>query len=229
MCRYCDKYVQNAKIYDISIVELSLSDRGKKMNKKEFLKGLEEAMLEQMDIGEAAPHIRYYQEYIENEIRRGREEAEVIASLKNPRLVAKNIINNSKSANKYKSDVNSSSSYDYKSYSKDASSKSTSSYKWRTDGGNANDRDTFDDNYYENGRQKQRHGRTSPITFSVNGKPISSIWVKIALMAVVFVVLVVVFFIVSGVLWILLKIVLPLVIICGLFYLAMNIVKKLKR
>ena len=75
------------------------------MTKRDFLNRLEEALLEQMDISEAAPHIRYYQDYIENEVRNGRDEEEVVASLTNPRLIAKNLVTNSKSANKYKSDI----------------------------------------------------------------------------------------------------------------------------
>lgn len=71
------------------------------MTRYEFIKGLEEALLEQMDISEAAIHIKYYQDYIENEMKKGRSEEDVINSLQNPRLIAKNIVDNGSSARKY--------------------------------------------------------------------------------------------------------------------------------
>ena len=75
------------------------------MNKNEFLKGLEEALLENMDISQAAPHIKYYNDYIDSEIEKGKSEAEVIASLQSPRLIAKSIIDNRQSAGKYDNNI----------------------------------------------------------------------------------------------------------------------------
>ena len=90
------------------------------MSKQEFLKGLEAALLEQMDISEAAPHIRYYQDYIENEIKNGKTEEEVMSCLQNPRLIAKTILDNGNSAKKYNNNV----------YDKEVSGQPTdSSYK----------------------------------------------------------------------------------------------------
>ena len=44
------------------------------MSKKEFLKNLEEALLEKMDISDEVEHIRYYNEYISNEVAKGKSE-----------------------------------------------------------------------------------------------------------------------------------------------------------
>ena len=76
------------------------------MSKTEFLNKLEEALLENMDISQARPHLKYYKDYIESELKKGRKEEDVIASLQNPRLIAKNIINNEKIASKYDSSIN---------------------------------------------------------------------------------------------------------------------------
>ena len=76
------------------------------MNKKEFLDKLTEALLEKMDISEAASHVKYYKEYIESEIANGRKESEVIELLQSPRLIAKNITMNLNSANKYSGHLN---------------------------------------------------------------------------------------------------------------------------
>ncbi len=75
------------------------------MTKQEFLKGLEDALLEQMDISEAAPHIKYYREYIESEIAKGKTEEEVLGTLSNPRLIAKNIVDNKESSQRYNHSV----------------------------------------------------------------------------------------------------------------------------
>ena len=83
------------------------------MTRYEFIKGLEEALLEQIDISEAAIHIKYYQDYIENEIRKGKSEEDVISSLQNPRLIAKNIIENGNSARKYNNIVDENTVGDY--------------------------------------------------------------------------------------------------------------------
>ena len=168
------------------------------MTKKEFLNGLEEAMLEQMDISEAAPHIRYYQDYIENEVRNGRDEEEVISALQNPRLIAKNIIDNSKSANKYKSDL----------YT-----------------GKAEDRDyNYNRDSYYNKTTDNKRGQS--ISFSINGKPINSILLKIVLVATIVLALVLILVIVSGVMWLLTKFVLPVILVGGIIYLLITMIKK---
>ena len=62
------------------------------MDKQEFLEKLSEALREAMDDSSAYEHISYYSNYIDEEIRKGRNEYDVVAGLGNPRLIAKSII-----------------------------------------------------------------------------------------------------------------------------------------
>ncbi len=61
------------------------------MTKQEFLTELQRTLNGRMGSRQAAPHISYYQEYIETEMRKGQREEEVITSLGNPRLLGKSI------------------------------------------------------------------------------------------------------------------------------------------
>ncbi len=61
------------------------------MTKTEFLTELQRALNGRLGSNQAAPHVEYYQEYIEIEVRNGREEEEVIGELGSPRLIAKSI------------------------------------------------------------------------------------------------------------------------------------------
>ena len=62
------------------------------MNKKEFLDTLREALSGSMQEGKTAAHIRYYQDYIDRQIRNGRSEKEVLDELGDPRLIAKTLL-----------------------------------------------------------------------------------------------------------------------------------------
>lgn len=62
------------------------------MNKYEFLDGLREQLNGQMSEGNIQSHMRYYQEYIETQVRNGRSEAEVIEELGAPQLIAKTLL-----------------------------------------------------------------------------------------------------------------------------------------
>lgn len=62
------------------------------MSKKEFLDILYGQLIDQMPSDKASSHTRYYQDYIEAEIRRGRSQEEVLQSLGDPRLIAKTLI-----------------------------------------------------------------------------------------------------------------------------------------
>lgn len=62
------------------------------MTKQEFLTELQKVLNGRMGSDKAAPHIAYYQEYIEIEMRKGRKEEEVIGGLGSPRLIGKNIV-----------------------------------------------------------------------------------------------------------------------------------------
>ena len=178
------------------------------MNKKEFIRGLEQAMLEQMDISEAASHIRYYQDFIENEVSNGRSEEEVVASLQSPRLIAKNIIDNGKSANKYKSDIYGKNRNEKETYNKDTNNKRYSNMGC------------------EGQEQKEGYKKTRPISFSINGKPIEHTGVKIALITIAVIILMLVVIVVSGVLWIISRLLLPVVLIGGVVYLFSKFINK---
>lgn len=68
------------------------------MDKKEFIDKLQRALASGLKSSQVAENVRYYQEYIESEIRKGRKEKEVLAQLGDPRLLAKSIIEANKRA-----------------------------------------------------------------------------------------------------------------------------------
>lgn len=75
------------------------------MKKQEFLDRLYDALCESMSKEEAQKHIRYYKEYIEEKVKEGRKEKEVIEELDNPRLIAKNLAEAGNEAFKYSDNV----------------------------------------------------------------------------------------------------------------------------
>lgn len=62
------------------------------MDRKEFLDILREQLAGNMQEGKAAAHIRYYEDYIQSQVRGGRPEQEVLEELGDPRLIAKTLI-----------------------------------------------------------------------------------------------------------------------------------------
>lgn len=68
------------------------------MDRTEFIEKLQRALAGGLDSGQVADHVRYYQEYIDSEIRKGRSESEVMEQLGDPRLLAKSIIEANKRA-----------------------------------------------------------------------------------------------------------------------------------
>lgn len=68
------------------------------MDKKEFIEKLQRSLAGGLGSSQVADNVRYYQDYIESEIRKGRTEEEVIESLGDPRLLAKSIIEANKRA-----------------------------------------------------------------------------------------------------------------------------------
>ena len=62
------------------------------MNRTEFLDILRSQLSGQMQEGKAAAHIRYYEDYIQSQVRSGRPEKEVLEQLGDPRLIAKTLI-----------------------------------------------------------------------------------------------------------------------------------------
>lgn len=68
------------------------------MNKTEFIEKLQRALAGGLNSSQVAENVRYYQEYIDTEIRKGRREEEVMSQLGDPRLLAKSIIEANKRA-----------------------------------------------------------------------------------------------------------------------------------
>lgn len=61
------------------------------MNKEEFLRKLAGALNGQVSQQTVQENIRYYDQYISDEVRKGRTETEVIEEIGDPRLIAKTI------------------------------------------------------------------------------------------------------------------------------------------
>lgn len=68
------------------------------MNLIEFIEKLQRALAGGLNSRQVTENVRYYQEYIDMEIRKGRSEPEVLAGLGDPRLLAKSIIEANKRA-----------------------------------------------------------------------------------------------------------------------------------
>ncbi len=68
------------------------------MDRAEFIDRLQRALSGGVNSSQVGEHVRYYREYIDKEIRKGRSEEEVLGSLGDPRLLAKSIIEANKRA-----------------------------------------------------------------------------------------------------------------------------------
>ena len=68
------------------------------MGKQEFLSILSEALNMELTPKEVSQNISYYSSYISGEVAKGKTEEEVIASLGEPRMIAKSIIEAAKAA-----------------------------------------------------------------------------------------------------------------------------------
>lgn len=62
------------------------------MNREEFLQGLQKALSGQIPPSAVQENLRYYDDYIRTEVRKGRTEAEVMEELGDPRLIARTIV-----------------------------------------------------------------------------------------------------------------------------------------
>lgn len=62
------------------------------MNREEFLQGLQQALSGQIPPSAVQDNLRYYDDYIRTEIRKGRTEAQVMEELGEPRLIARSIV-----------------------------------------------------------------------------------------------------------------------------------------
>ncbi|MBD5106123.1 MAG: DUF1700 domain-containing protein [Lachnospiraceae bacterium] len=61
------------------------------MNKYEFIRSLRKTLTGKVDGRELEDTIRYYEDYIDGEIKKGKTESQVLQELGDPRLLAKNI------------------------------------------------------------------------------------------------------------------------------------------
>lgn len=68
------------------------------MNKEEFLRHLRQALAGDVPQGVIEENIRYYDSYITGEVRNGQSEESVIASIGDPRLIAKTIVDTTEGA-----------------------------------------------------------------------------------------------------------------------------------
>lgn len=68
------------------------------MDRTEFIDRLQRSLAGGVNSSQVADNVRYYQDYIDTEIRKGRSETDVLFSLGDPRLLAKSIIEANKRA-----------------------------------------------------------------------------------------------------------------------------------
>lgn len=68
------------------------------MDRQEFMDRLQRSLAGGVNSSQVAENVRYYQSYIETEIRKGRSESDVLSGLGDPRLLAKSIIEANKRA-----------------------------------------------------------------------------------------------------------------------------------
>ncbi len=68
------------------------------MDKNEFIEKLQRTLAGGLGSSQVAENVRFYREYIETEIRKGKTEEQVLAELGDPRLLAKSIIEANKHA-----------------------------------------------------------------------------------------------------------------------------------
>lgn len=62
------------------------------MSKGEFLKGLKEALEGEVSGAEINEQLLYYERYIEEEMKKGKAEVDIVGALGDPRLIARTII-----------------------------------------------------------------------------------------------------------------------------------------
>ena len=83
------------------------------MTKEGFLAGLRKSLEDTLEPREIENHISYYRNYIENEVRNGRSEADVIAELGDPWVIAKSIKDMTEAGIEYQSDAGSENEENY--------------------------------------------------------------------------------------------------------------------
>lgn len=96
------------------------------MSRREFLEVLRGQLSGQMTQGRAAAHVRYYEDYIQSQVRNGRSESDVLAELGDPRLIAKTLIDTDDSAAVYDESGYSEESYGADDYADNGAGKARS-------------------------------------------------------------------------------------------------------
>lgn len=76
-----------------AVREWTGSELEEKMTKKDFIIKLRRALSGKLDGRVVAEHASYYEEYIEIQVRKGKEEWQVTEELGDPALLAKSILN----------------------------------------------------------------------------------------------------------------------------------------
>lgn len=62
------------------------------MTKREFLEQLQKMLARELDAAGVADNVRYYSDYIDSAVRGGKSEAQVLAELGDPRMIARTIL-----------------------------------------------------------------------------------------------------------------------------------------
>ena len=96
------------------------------MSKREFLDELRMALASRVSTQEVTEHIRYYEDYINTQVRMGKTEAQVVAELGDPRLLARNIAE----SKKYASGEKAGNYHAYEGNTAAPEGKSNKSYGW---------------------------------------------------------------------------------------------------
>ena len=105
----------------------------KRMDKTEFLNQLRASLNGRMDAEEVADNLRYYEEYINGQLRLGRTESEVMASLGSPRLIARSITDATKVKERYENEANRSSEWQQGAWQQDERQGAWQQAGWKED------------------------------------------------------------------------------------------------
>lgn len=101
------------------------------MNRSQFIRELREALKNNVSEADVQENVRYYAGYIEDEVKKGRSEKEVIEELGDPWLIAKTIATTPGSQSGYQGYTDAEDSYGKAEQEKN--SKNTRSHVWQID------------------------------------------------------------------------------------------------
>lgn len=75
------------------------------MTEHEFLEILNTQLTGQMPVSDIASHLDYYRNYIEDELKKGRKEEDILSGLGDPRLIARTLLDTRPEASIYSADT----------------------------------------------------------------------------------------------------------------------------